>query len=475
MWERSFGRDAGMTASAERRILLVSYHFGRDWATGGIRWNAMARDLAADGWLIDVITLERDGFQPPFTAEEQPGLEVFPVPGSEAPVKALKALSRFYRFLRGGPRQDQAAPAAPNAPVDMVAVDRTSLDRQIQSEIWRSDERRPLRQQLTSALDGLVAWASDTIWSRRAVRKAGELVRARRYRAVVVSSPPHYTQSVGARIAAQYGVPYVADYRDPWLLGIEWLRNYFNAVDRVLARVFEPRWLRCATVIIHNTPRACSVIGSRFSPAITGRHISVPNGYDPLPGLDAPDQDHFRVVFTGWLYPYMDPRPVFAACRALIEQRKLGTGRLAIEFVGTAAQFAGADLRRVADAYGVGALFSRRERVPRDEARRIQQRAAVMVAYDCPHPLSVPSKFYEYAQLSGTMLLLGNPDGAMADAAATLGVAVHALGDQQGIDAALLAAYDRWERGELDKPLDRDGNFDRRRQAAVMRDVLSTL
>jgi hypothetical protein len=171
----------------------------------------------------------------------------------------------------------------------------------------------------------------------------------------------------------------------------------------------------------------------------------------------------------------MDPRPILAACRSLVELRKLSPSQLRIEFVGTDSRFAGVDLCAVAQAHGLEAHFDHRPRLPREEARRIQQRAAVMLAYDCPHPLSVPSKFYEYAQLAGTMLLLGNPEGAMADAAATLGLAVYDLADQRGIDAALLTAHTRWQRGELDSALDREGRFDRQHQTATIREVLGSL
>jgi len=431
----------------------------------------MMRDLVAAGWRVDVITLDREGLAPAFETPDGM-LEFFRVRGTDVPQRALRALARSVRFLTG---RRNAAPGGALSSSNGAPPSMAELDARIDRELWRQDQKRSLREHITSVLDGIEAWITDTVWSGRALRVARDLARKRSYRAVVVSSPPHYTQRVGARLSRAFGIPYIADYRDPWLLGIEWLDNYLNLFERVIARRREPEWLRDATVILHNTPRAQREIGARFPAGIRGRHLAVPNGYDSVIAVTAPDPECFRIVFTGWLYPYMDPRPLFAAAKRLQGEHHLGPDRLRIEFVGTDAQFGGVDLQVLAEAYGLGAYFTRSARVPRDQARRIQQEAAVMVAYDCPHPLSVPSKFYEYAQLSGSMLLLGNPDGAMADAAAPLGLRVCALKDQDAIYTELSNAYGRWSRGELRKPLDVEGRYDRRRQVDVVREILDSL
>lgn len=458
-----------MTGERPRRLLLVSYHFGRNCPTGGIRWNCIAQDLVRRGWAIDAITVERPDLEPPFDAGGR--LEILPVAGTAAPERALRWLTRLVRRLRRAGGRESVAPAPSGA-----TVDAEEIAQKLRRELWRSDERRPVRERLSSALDGAVAFAADRVWTQRALRQARRLAAGRRYRAVVVSSPPHTTQLVGARIAKECGIPYVGDYRDPWLLGLEPLRDYVDPFERIVARALEPHCLRRAAAILHNTPRATDAIGARLPAGATGRHLSVPNGYDTLEApIGAPDPDCFRVAFTGWLHPYMDPRPVLAACRALALALDLPPSRLRIEFVGTDAEFATVDLRALAGSYGLGSHFEHRARVPREEARRIQQRAAVKVAYDCPHPLSVPSKFYEYAQLAGTMLLLGNVDGAMADAAKEIGLEVFDLADQPRIDAALRAAHARWQRGELDAVMDREGRFDRRHQTAKIRELLESL
>jgi hypothetical protein len=461
--------DAG-----SRRLLLVAYHFGKDCAAGGLRWNATAQGLVRKGWDLDVITLERRGCELPYTPEEGDGVaEIFPIAATDAPRAALEALSRTARRLRGRKAVERATrplQAHEDAPPDPALA-----CEQVETEIWRRGERRPLYERLTSTLDGIVEWSTDIVWARRALAQARQLARQRRYRAALVSTPPHYTQHVGAQLSREHRIPYIADYRDPWLLGIRWLADYVDPFERLLARSLEPRWLRRAAVVMHNTPRARSAIAADLPGGLSGLHLSVPNGYDPVGAIKAPDPDCFRIAYTGWLHPYMDPRPVLAACRTLFETRHLRPDGFRIDFVGTDSRFAGVDVNALARAYGLEACFHQRPRVPREEVRHIQQRAAVLVAYDCPHPLSVPSKFYEYAQMTGTMLLLGNPDGAMADAAAQLGPRVFELSDQRGIDAALAAAYTRWQAGELDVVMDREGRFDRRHQIATIVEALESL
>jgi hypothetical protein len=99
----------------------------------------------------------------------------------------------------------------------------------------------------------------------------------------------------------------------------------------------------------------------------------------------------------------------------------------------------------------------------------------VLAAFDCPHPLCIPAKFYDYMRMRGALLLLGNVEGAMADAAARIGANVHAIDDKDGIDAALDAAWKRWQEGGLTEPNDPDGLFDRKHTGLAWHRLLDSL
>jgi hypothetical protein len=80
--------------------------------------------------------------------------------------------------------------------------------------------------------------------------------------------------------------------------------------------------------------------------------------------------------------------------------------------------------------------------------------------------MCVPAKFFDYAYMRGAMLLLGHPDGAMAEMAAPLGVPVIQRDDTAAIEASIAMAFRRWRDGAFTEQNDRDGIYARPNQAA---------
>jgi hypothetical protein len=143
--------------------------------------------------------------------------------------------------------------------------------------------------------------------------------------------------------------------------------------------------------------------------------------------------------------------------------------------MGAEPEFGGVSLAGLARAYGLDGCFELQPRGSREAANRLQQAASALVAFDCTHPLCIPTKFYDYAGLRGSMLLLGHVDGAMAAAASRLGVPVLAPHDGPGIDARLDAAFHRWASGAPAPVTDAAGIFHRSKQAERWHDVLTSV
>lgn len=301
-------------------------------------------------------------------------------------------------------------------------------------------------------------------WARAAADRGAALAATAKFEAVVVSTPPHATLSAGLKIHARCGIPFIADFRDPWVLGLgESLAN-MNAPHRWLGQRMEPRVNREAAAVVHNTDIERRSIGSLMAGEIS-RHHYIPNGHDltHVPGY--PLRDRFIITYTGHMHPWMDPRPFFAACQRFLEAYEEARGVLRIVFMGTPTAFGGVSLAGLAAAYGLAEHFELRPRGTREEANALQEGAAALLAYDCTHPMCIPAKFFDYAYMRGAMLLIGHPDGAMGEMAAPLGVRVLAREDAAGLDAALLDAFQRWRAGELTEQNDRQGLYARPKQA----------
>jgi hypothetical protein len=266
-------------------------------------------------------------------------------------------------------------------------------------------------------------------------------------------------------------VPYLADFRDPWGF------KHPDAVqsrllDRALGAWAQRRVFGAASLVVCNTARAAEA-AALHDPRIAVRAVAVPNGYDRRDGIGRPDLTAFRVAFVGWLYNFMDPNPLLEACARLRERERLES--LRVEFVGTDPAPPGVSLRGRARDLGLEPYFEHRPRVSREEALRIQDRAAVQVVFDALGPLQVPMKFYDGVQMYGDLLLIGKQDSALGDAGAKVGLSVCSPADPAAIDAALARALARWRAGDYGHPLDGEGIYSRTRASERMRELLDGL
>ena len=420
----------------------------------------MAEELAQRGWTIDVITLDRGGEESKGAPQ---GVRVFPVAPPEWPARAQEWVEGLNRRVRGGGGQDPRprGEAPPPPPIESLPD-------------WDPGAPGRLRDLLRS-FDTFLGDRGLTGWNRRAAKVGRRLAGQGRYDAVVASTPPHDTQLAALAVARSTGLPYVADFRDPWYTGLGVELTGMDSFRRSSWRRRERAAWQGADVIVHNNHRSL-VDFPALGPAPTARRVSIPNGWDHAPEGHGVSRERFRVIFAGMVHPFMDIRGLLAATSRLLDERPGAAERLKLTFLGSLQEHRGVPLQAMAQAYGLGDVFEWLPRVPREEAVRIQEESAVRVAYDCLHPYAVPSKLYDYARSPGGLLLIGNRDGAMADAGAWIDVPAFAPDDSEGIAAWLRAAFDAWEAGERVDPERGDGQvFARRLQVDRMVRVLEQL
>lgn len=148
-------------------------------------------------------------------------------------------------------------------------------------------------------------------WARQALRKARQVIhdhatRGEPIELIMSSSPPVSTQVLGERLAREFGLPWVIDFRDLWTDNPTYdLPTWRRALDRRT----EQRWLMRATGVITVTPSWREMLASRLSPEAAVAFI--PNGYDEADFAELPqsvhDPEFFTIVHTGTFYGQRDP------------------------------------------------------------------------------------------------------------------------------------------------------------------------
>jgi hypothetical protein len=435
--------------------LVISYHFGDSGATGGFRWAAHVRGLAARGWDIDVITSDTS------TMSDVANVRVHRVPPVRWPVQLASAVAAPLRALLRRPTAPD--PSASPAMVPL-AERRESLQAQAAAlPVWRPGTRLATGVLLRRAYDDMLGLAADIHWARAAARLGTRLAQDRAHRLVLVSTPPHATQLAGRLISRRLGIPYVSDYRDPWSYGVPELDGYLPPLTRGLHHVLERRVQRATTLLIHNTAQASARAAAQ--PALPRiPRASVANGYDAAIEPTPPDPQLFRILVAGHIYPYMDPRTLMTAVRLLREHAGDLASRIRLEFLGSPATVAGMPLEDLVLGLGVDACTTITPRVSRENALLAQQRAAVLVAFDYPHPLAVPMRVYDYLRARGSLLVFTSADSALGTVARRIGSQPVPPGDVDATLRFLQAALERWQQQAYAAPNDARGEFARHHQ-----------
>ncbi|MFO0951491.1 MAG: glycosyltransferase family 4 protein [Isosphaeraceae bacterium] len=247
-------------------------------------------------------------------------------------------------------------------------------------------------------------------WLIPAAKACARAVREQRPDAVLTSGPPHEIHLLGLWLKKRYGLPWAADFRDPWFARGLKARGRDFASRRV--DVQEAAVMRGADAVIANAPGACRLLQDAY-PQHRSKFLTLPNGYDreefeTLDGPPSPEGRPLRLVHTGAIYFQRDPRPVLDALKSLTES---GRTDLAIDFYGPPPE-CGLDLADAVRQRGLAERVVIAGQVPYARCLRAMASADVLMLMDSPgRKVGVPAKLYEYIGAGRPVLALGERGG----------------------------------------------------------------
>ncbi len=327
--------------------------------------------------------------------------------------------------------------------------------------------------------DARVGWVPFAVAAgRKRLNRSAQL--ADPFAAVVTSGPPHSVHLVGQRLQ-RTGVPWVADFRDPWTA-----INFYHDLPmsrpaRALDRRLERRVLRQADAVTTVSPAWARLL-ERQGGLAPGAVTVVHNGVDPA-DLDPADlgaaegqavrADAFVLAHIGSLYATRNPSAVWAAIRSLRARGELA--RLAVRLVGKT----DAAVRQAAESTGVP--VEAMPYVTHADAVREQSRAALLLLSIEPFSADdgmITGKLYEYLASGRPVLGVGPARGdAAALLAETSGGTMLDRDDVAGVEATLREHYAAWERGQPrpGAPWSAVAPYTRQAQTARLADVIRSL
>jgi glycosyltransferase involved in cell wall biosynthesis len=173
-----------------KRALIVSYYWPPSGGAGVQRWVKLSRYFARQGvksWVVTVDPAKASYALVDKTLEQDvdPSVTVIHTSTRE-PYGIYKTLTRKKEIPFGG---------------------------------FANEEKQQLKfsQKLARFIRGNLFLPDARVgWNSFAYRACCELIEKEKIDAVITTSPPHSTQLVGLKLKKKYGLPWLADLRDPW-------------------------------------------------------------------------------------------------------------------------------------------------------------------------------------------------------------------------------------------------------------------
>lgn len=323
---------------------------------------------------------------------------------------------------------------------------------------------RQLVSELLATPDSRVGWIPG------AVRVGLRAIRVERPEVIYSTSPGPSAHLVALALRCWTGLPWIADFRDPW--GANPYRPRRGPLARLLDYGLEWLVISRASALVCATPTMSDLLRRRF-PSARRKVNTILNGFDAelfesVRPRRIGGNDEFVLAHAGQFYGPRSPFVWFAALRHAMNRDETLRTRLRLVLIGPE-DYHGRPLKELAAAEGVADNVIVMGVVPHDEALGLLAVADAVALAGGGGPgadLQTPNKLFEYLALRRPIVAAmpkGNPAvGMLRDANA---VAVVCEPEDANALGSAIAQLANGRVGRVANAWDGVGAFDRRHRA----------
>ncbi len=279
-----------------------------------------------------------------------------------------------------------------------------------------SSGREPLRdrviRRMGAFIRSLIYFPDDTVgWTLPGLRAAIRLHRKMAFDVVYTSSPPRSAPLIGLGLKLIFGLPWVAEFRDPWYPPKRPLRRRFE-------RMLQKFVLRKADAVVLISDGLAAELQNSFGIPSAKLHV-VPNGYDESEftendgSVSIFDSAKFNLSHFGTVYKGLCGK-FFHALKEVVEQNPLYREQVRINIVGFPDDPELAEWSRSPE---LGEMIKFYPFMPQKEALRAMQASDCLLLFlgsSAMSRLSGLGKIYWYLRVGRPILAIA-PEGGTKD------------------------------------------------------------
>lgn len=368
--------------STPKRVLIITYYWPPSAGSGVQRWLKFAKYLPEYGWDPVIFTPENPDFDlkdPLMEKEVPPHMEVLKFPIWEP-----------YQVLRMLKKEKISNPG-----ILIEKKQKTWFDK---VAIWiRANAIIP---------DPRVYWVKPS------VKFLEQLMESNNFQAVITTGPPHSMHLIGRELKRRYGIPWLADFRDPWstwefldtLPMIDWVKSRHRKLEE---SVFQE-----ADALVTISPTFQQEMEQLANKKI---HL-ITNGFDAvdLPSdfsMNPPASETLKIVYTGVIDAIRNPMPFLLAMKEVFGWTK---NKVMLTFVGRVSLQV---KNSVMEDPWLSSHVELAGYVPHEAVFQYYEKAHVLLLILTNTKNAkgnIPGKVFEYMATGRKIVALGDPEGDTA-------------------------------------------------------------
>ena len=366
-----------------KRVLIISYYWPPSGGSGVQRWVKFAKFLPQEGWQPVIYTPAN----PELTTVDHTLEEEIP---TEAEILKTHITEPYglYRKLFGGGKP------ASEGEVNPI-----------------NSRKKTLKQKISMFIRGnLFIPDPRCLWISPSVKYLKKYLREHPVDIIVSTGPPHSMHLIARKTALATGIPWIADFRDPWTKMFYFKHLGLSRWAEKRHRILEKSVLDNADTIVAVSP----LVQEEFQ-AMTATPVElITNGYDDddFEQIVEPD-GYFNITHTGLFASDGNPEILWKVLADRCASDSEFARMLRIRLAGKNDK----EITASIESAGLAANLRDVGYVDHQRAVREQKNASVLILPLRKEPeyrATLPGKLFEYLASGRPVLGIGQTDGAMA-------------------------------------------------------------
>jgi glycosyltransferase involved in cell wall biosynthesis len=365
-----------------RRVLIITYYWPPSGGSGVQRWLKFAKYLPEAGWEPVIFTPENPDFDlrdESLDKEVPKQLEVIKFPIWEP-----------YQLFSKVKGKSKTHPG----------------------RLMEQKEKGFLEKAAIWARANLLVPDPRIFWVKPSVKFLTDLVKSGQFQAVITTGPPHSMHLIGRELKRKTGLPWIADFRDPWS---QW--EFLDTMPMISLVRKKHQQLEHSVLKEADAVLTISPTFQRDLEKLAYRKINLlTNGYDPadIPAGFSPKEKEagkLHLVYSGIIDAIRNPIPLMEALKSEFQH---GIEEVKWTFVGKVSEQVQAFVKED-DWLSERIHFS--GYVSHSEVFGFYAKADVLVLIltDTKNAQgNIPGKLFEYLATGIPVLALGDPEGDSA-------------------------------------------------------------